>query len=351
MISSSSLKGFLLIFALAIVATLIAGLSIVKSLALSPLIIGVLLGMLLANTFAHHIPKDWQPGIKLCSKTILRLSIVFYGFRLTLNELMAVGIEGFVIDTIVVVGTLSIGLLLTKWLRLDKPTGLLVSSGSAICGAAAVLATEPIVGGKSHQTVVAVATVVIFGSLSMFVYPLLYRLGLFDSLTVHQMGLYTGATIHEVAHVVGAGNAMGTDIAGIATITKMIRVILLAPTLMALGYLLRREQAVEGGQPAQEGHAAVNIPWFAFLFLGMVLINTLLTWIFTSETSMYEAFRSVREVVLWLDSFGLTLAMTAIGVDASVRKFREAGLKPFLLALGLYLWLTLGGYGLVRLIG
>lgn len=107
---------------------------------------------------------------------------------------------------------------------------MLTSTGSAICGAAAVLGAEPVVKSEPHKTAVAVSTVVIFGTLSMFIYPALYRAGILD-LTPEQMGLYTGSTLHEVAHVVGAGNAMGKEISDTAIIVKMIRVMMLGSCL------------------------------------------------------------------------------------------------------------------------
>ena len=100
-------------------------------------------------------------------------------------------------------------------MKMDKDLALLTATGSAICGAAAVLGAEPVVKCEAHKTAVAVSTVVIFGTLSMFIYPVMYRAGILD-LDPEQMGLYTGATLHEVAHVVGAGNAMGKEISDLS---------------------------------------------------------------------------------------------------------------------------------------
>ena len=133
---------------------------------------------------------------------------------------------------------------------MDNDLALLTATGSAICGAAAVLGAEPVVKSEPHKTAVAVSTVVIFGTLSMFIYPILYRAGVFD-LTPEQMGLYTGSTLHEVAHVVGAGNAMGKEISDSAIIVKMIRVMLLAPVLLIMSFALARRavKAIKGDKP------------------------------------------------------------------------------------------------------
>ena len=130
---------------------------------------------------------------------------------------------------------------------MERNIALLTSVGSGICGAAAVLGAESAIKAKPYQTAVAVATVVIFGTLAMFLYPALYRSGVMD-LSPDAMGIFTGSTIHEVAHAVGAGNAMGTDVSNSAIIVKMIRVMMLVPVLLVLGYCVSRE-AVRG-----EGH-------------------------------------------------------------------------------------------------
>ncbi|MCI6472185.1 MAG: YeiH family protein [Bacteroidales bacterium] len=331
-----SLKGFLVIAALSVAAWYISLLPAVKALSFSSLIIGILLGMLYANTLRRRQPSTWDGGIKFCSKRMLRLGIILYGFRLTFQDVVAVGPKAVLIDCIVVVVTLLLGVWLGRRLGLDRETTLMTSTGSAICGAAAVLGAEPIAKGKPHQTAVAVSTVVIFGTLSMFLYPIMYRMGLSGVLDTQQMGVYTGSTLHEVAHVVGAGNAMGSEIATDSLIVKMVRVMLLVPVLIAMSWLLSRR----GGPVAEK--RSINVPWFAFIFLLMIAVNSGMHSAFDGEAWFATALK-VTEVV---STFMLTLAMTALGSDTSIDKFRQAGAKPFYLAGALYVWLVVGGFAL-----
>ena len=340
-----SVYGLLLVAGLALLVTALAQLPACRQLSLSPMILGVVLGMILANTIRHRIPDDWSGGLQIAGKQILRAGIVFYGFRLTLSLVFLVGKEAILIDSLIVLGTFILGNFLGRLLGLDQDERLLISSGSAICGAAAVLATEPVVEAKPHKTVVAVATVVLFGTLSMFAYPLLYRSGLLEALSPRGVGIYTGATVHEVAHVVGAGAAMGPEIAATATITKMIRVILLAPTLLALSYLLGRGRRGSG----DKGTKKIQVPWFAFYFVGVVLLNSLL-FTLAEGSALENLYREVTGLIEKLDTFALTMAMTAIGMDATLAKFRQSGAKAFLLASGLYIWLVFGGYLLTLLL-
>ena len=294
---SSMLHGVLLIGLFSCAAFYIGEADIFKELSFSPMIIGIILGMLYANSLRNHLPETWVPGIQFCSKKLLRLGIILYGFRLTFQDVLNVGMAGILVDAIVVAVTIIGGVYLGKLLKMDKEIALLTSIGSGICGAAAVLGAESTIQTKPYKTAVAVATVVIFGTISMFIYPIAYRAGILQ-LTPDEMGIYAGSTLHEVAHTVGAGNAMGTEISNVAIIVKMIRVMLLVPVLLILGY-----------------------------------------WV---------AMQAKRGTINYIDTFLLTMAMVALGAETSIDKFKKAGPKPFILAFLLYVWLLAGGWALSK---
>ena len=354
---ANALHGILLIAVFSFAAFYIAEIPFVRRLSFSPLIVGIILGMLYANSLRNKLPETWVPGIKFCTKQILRWGIILYGFRLTLAQVAAVGLPALAVDLIVVTVTILGGVALGRLLRIDADTALMTSTGSAICGAAAVLGAEPVVRCEGYKTAIAVSTVVIFGTISMFLYPIMYRTGLLDGLSDTGVAIYTGSTLHEVAHVAGAGNAMDpTDalgIAGTATITKMIRVMLLAPVLVIMSFALagRRRTAAAGAGAAvaeiagKQEKSRITIPWFAFGFIGVICLNSLLQQLCSAAT--------VREIPLngaieYIDTFLLTMAMTALGTDTSIDKFRQAGAKPFVLAGLLYVWLVVGGYFLTK---
>ena len=325
--------GLSLIALLALSVTLLAECSWAQQLRLSPMVLGVVLGMLLADTLRPRLPEGWNGAFRIAGKQLLRAGIVFYGCRLTLEALTELGPEAILIDTIIVLGTLLLGELLGRALGLERSERLLIASGSAICGAAAVLATEPVVRARSHSTVVAVGTVVLFGTLSMFVYPLLYR-----------WGGAGGPRPARHRHLYGChgprGGARRRGRGG-----DEIRVLLLAPVLLGLSILMRERHA--GGSASGKGR--VQIPWFACYFILVVLANSLLAHL-SSAGGWTASYRTVTDWIQTADTFVLTMAMTAIGMEARLAKFRQSGAKPFLLALGLYLWLVGGGYLLVRLL-
>ena len=256
------LHGVLLITLFSCAAFYIGDTAFVKSLSLSPMIVGIVLGMLYANSLRNNLPDTWVPGIQFCSKRVLRMGIILYGFRLTFQNVLDVGMAAVVIDAVVVAVTICGGMLLGRLLRMNRGITLLTSVGSAICGAAAVLGTESAIRVKPYKTAVAVSTVVIFGTLAMFLYPVLYHGGVFG-LDAKAMGIYTGSTVHEVAHVVGAGNAMGKAVSDTAVIVKMLRVMMLVPVLLIISYAVMRA-AKRGGVAGERGR--VSVPWFAVLF-------------------------------------------------------------------------------------
>ena len=332
---SSMLHGVLLMTLFACAAFYIGEADFVKALSFSPMIVGIILGMLYANSLRNNLPDTWVPGIKFCSKRILRLGIILYGFKLTFQDVTAVGLSAIIIDAIVVAVTIVIGLIVGKLLKMDRSIALLTSTGSAICGAAAVLGCEGAIHAKPYKTAVAVSTVVIFGTLSMFIYPILYHAGIFN-LPPNEMGIFTGSTVHEVAHVVGAGNAMRQDISGIAIIVKMIRVMMLVPVLLIITFFVARSAKRRmSGEEQAKGNIA--IPWFAILFLVVIGFNSL---------NLLPS--SAVSVITTIDTFLLTMAMTALGAETSIDKFKKAGAKPFLLAAILYAWLIGGGYVMVK---
>lgn len=334
---SSMLHGVLLIGLFSCAAFYIGSAQIFTELSFSPMIIGIILGMLYANSLRNNLPETWVPGIQFCSKKLLRLGIILYGFRLTFMDVVAVGLPGIIIDVVVVTVTVIGGYWLGKALKMDRDIALLTSIGSGICGAAAVLGAESTIQTKPYKTAVAVATVVIFGTMSMFLYPIAYRAGILN-LSPEEMGIYAGATLHEVAHAVGAGNAMGPEISDVAVIVKMIRVMLLVPVLLVLGYWVAIS-AVKQGVTGTAAKGKVAVPWFALGFLAVIGFN-----------SFGLLPQSAVDVINYIDTFLLTMAMVALGAETSIDKFKKAGAKPFILAFLLYIWLIAGGWALAKYI-
>jgi uncharacterized integral membrane protein (TIGR00698 family) len=312
---------------------------------LSALTLAIALGMVVGNTVYPRFAGSVAPGIGFSKQKLLRLGIVLYGLRLTFQDIGHVGVLGVAIDTVMLCSTFGLACLLgTRLFGLDRTTAMLIGAGSAICGAAAVMATEPVVRGRAEQVTVAVSTVVVFGTVAIFLYPALYGWNLQHGLLPmgqKAYGLFVGSTVHEVAQVVAAGRAVGEGAADTAVIAKMVRVMMLAPFLLALSAWVARGDKAEacadgagGGNRAatSSSGAGLCIPWFAVAFVAVAGFNSL---------GLLPA-----PVVAWildLDTVLLAMAMAALGLTTHLSAIRKAGLKPLALAAILFLWLVAGG--------
>ena len=294
---------------------------------LSALTVAIVLGMLIGNLAGARLPANLAPGIGYAQRMLLRAGVVLYGLRISFQQIAAIGPGALLLDLIIVASTLGLGLWIgRRWLGLDRDTALLTACGSAICGAAAVLATERVLKADPGKVAIAVASVVLFGTLNIFLYPQLYpHLGL----SALDFGVYAGATVHEVAQVVAVGNAISADATDTAVIVKLTRVLLLVPFLFLLG----------GWQARQDGGArgAISVPWFALAFVGVCALNSVLV-----------LPPALHARLLDLDTLLLATAMGALGLETRFDKLRALGMKPLLLALLLFVWLSVGGYWLVR---
>ena len=338
-----TISGIIFVAIFAAAATAIAQIGFVKSLGISPLVIGIVLGIFYANTLHNHIPSAWGTGITFSGKKILRFAIVFYGFRITFQQIMDVGMSGFMVSLIMLSTTFILGTYLgIKIFKMDRETSMLTASGASVCGAAAVLATEPVLKAEGYKTAVAVSMVVLFGTISMFLYPVLYTTIIepaqgFLHMTPEQFGIYVGGTIHEVAQVVavpasvpGAPEVMANS----AVIVKMTRVIMIAPMLIVLGLYLSMQAKKTG---TAGGGLTLTIPWFAVYFVGMAGFNSL-------DLVPHAIVGTINQI----DTFLLTMAMTALGMGTIFSKFKGLGLAPLYTAGSMFIWLVVGGFVITK---
>ncbi|MDD5716949.1 MAG: YeiH family protein [Sulfuricurvum sp.] len=341
---TGTLSGILFVAIFAAAATMIADIAVIKNLGISPLVVGIVLGIFYANTLHNKFPSAWEGGITFSGKKILRFAIVFYGFRITFQQIAEVGMEGFMVSLIMLSTTFILGTILgQKLFKMDRDTSMLTASGASVCGAAAVLATEPVLKSEEHKAAVAVSMVVLFGTIAMFLYPALYSAGVFAGMDDRTFGIFVGGTIHEVAQVVAVGGAYGKDAADAAVIVKMTRVIMIAPMLIVLGIYLSYAAKKNG---TTGGGVKLVIPWFAVYFIGMAGVNSLLTQYGAQHSgeAIATLIKNSVENINVIDTFLLTMAMTALGMGTRFAKFRGLGLAPLYTAGAMFGWLLIGGY-------
>jgi uncharacterized integral membrane protein (TIGR00698 family) len=287
---------------------------------LSPLMLAILLGALWRNLLG--VPANAAAGIAASLKRPLRLGIVLLGLQLTFGQLLEIGPAGLALLIGCVVLTFGFTLLLGRCLRVDEGLTHLIAAGTSICGASAVVAANSVVRGPGEAVAYALGVVTLYGTIVMFVFPLLGSLvGLSDP----AYGVWIGASVHEVAQVVAAAFAHGTEAGQIGTASKLTRVLMLAPMILLLGYRVARR-----GSTA----AAVPVPWFAFGFLAMVAVAST-GWL---PPTLVSALAILAQALL-------AFALAAVGLETDLRKIRTAGWRP--LALGAAATLFIGALALV----
>ena len=317
--------GISIVVVISALAFLLARVPALAALGLSALTIAIVVGALLGNV-AHRALANpaAQPGFQFAQKTLLRAGVALYGLNLSLQQILEVGPAAIAADLFVVTSTIFVGWWVGFcWLKMDRDTVLLASAGSGICGAAAVVATESVLGAAPHKTSAAVGQVVLFGSLAMLVYPLLFGvLGIARA----PFGIYVGSTVHEVAQVVTIGKTIGGATAENAVIVKMIRVMMLAPFLIVLGRFAPHET------PLAKTTWAPRLPGFAIAFIVIAIVHPYLG-------LPADVLASLRT----LDIVLLAAAMAALGLDTTIAKLRLAGRDALILGTILFGYLVVGG--------
>lgn len=329
------LPGLILSALIAAVALVLADLPWFAAHGGSALTLAIVIGLAVGNTLYGRVAVPCTAGVNFSKQRLLRLGIVLYGLRLTFDDIGRVGLQGIAIDALMLGGTFGLAVWIgTRLLRMDRTTTMLIGAGSAICGAAAVMATGPVVRARSEQVAVAIATVVVFGTVAIFLYPALFewnRAHGWIAISSQGFGLYIGSTVHEVAQVVAAAGAIGPETANTAVIAKLVRVMMLAPFLMALSAGLAFMAPKDG--TVESERRRIVVPWFALGFVAVAGLNSL---------PLIPA--PVRSAAIAVDTFLLAMAMAALGLTTHVSAIRKAGIKPLVLAAILFVWLIGGGF-------
>lgn len=305
---------------------------------LSPLIVGILLGAALSPFYPKlESAYNIQSGITFGAKKLLRAGIILYGSYITFGEIAKLGLNGFLVSLIVIVVVFVCALIIGKMLKLDNEISMLVGIGSAVCGAAAILALESTLKTHPSKSSVALGFIVIFGLCGMILLPIVYYSG-FLPLSDYQWGIFIGASLHEVANVVGAAS-ISPESQNVAIIVKMTRVVLLVPLLLIISYVVfknAQKQLDLSNSAESSKQNALYIPYFAFGFLIVIGLNS---WIDFPPV--------VVESTQFASKLLLVFAMVALGLQIDWQKFISFGAKTFVLAFILFIILMLGTYALV----
>ncbi|WP_191560160.1 YeiH family protein [Metabacillus idriensis] len=325
-IQAPFLRGILLTLLFALLASYLAGFPFLSI--MGQLVIAMLLGMLWRAAVGAGEPV--LAGASFSSKKLLRLGIILLGMRLNLADLYHAGLGVFILSFIIILITIPVVYGLTRLLNVDKKIGILTACGTAICGAAAVVAIAPLVKASDEETAVSAGTIAILGTAFTLIYTFAYSL---LNLSPQGYGAFSGGTLHEIAHVVAAASIGGTESEDLAIIVKLTRVALLLPAALIVGILFREKKT-------EEECSSLPFPWFILGFLFVSGIHSIS--IVSDEAAA---------LIVSFSYLLIGMAMAGLGLSVNILTFKNLGKKPLIAGLIGSVLLSFVGYGLVFILG
>ena len=275
-------------------------------------------GFLFAMFFGH-------PYLKYNGKAVnwlLKIAVVGLGFGMNLGETLKVGKEGFILTVFSIFATLVLGFLFGKLLKLDRKITHLISSGTAICGGSAIAAVAPVIGATEKDMSISLGVVFLLNSVALILFP---PIGHYLNLSQIDFGLWSAIAIHDTSSVVGAALAYGEEALKVATTVKLARALWIIPVSILSMFLFKGK----GNK--------VKIPWFIFLFILAIVLNSYLS----LPIELTKGITTISKSLLILTLF-------LIGAGLSVEKIKEAGWKPMLL--GIMLWVFISISSLIAIL-
>jgi uncharacterized integral membrane protein (TIGR00698 family) len=325
--AAAILPGLLLTVA---IAALAFALRLVPGVAfLSPMILAIILGIVLHNVIGT--PAAAKPGVKFCLRRVLRLAIILLGLQLTAAQVAAVGIGGIALIATTLICTFLFTTWLGRMIGVDRKLSELIAAGTSICGASAVIATNTVTGAHDEDVAYAVACVTVFGSIAMFVYPMLPGV---LHLSAHAYGLWAGSSIHEIAQVMAAAYQDGQQAGDFGAIAKLTRVAMLAPVVIVLGLMAARRTKGEDGDRRR---AKAPMPWFVLGFVALVLVNSVVT-----------VPADAKAAIVALTTLLLSMALAAMGLETDIAKLKAKGIRPLILGCAAFLFVATFSLSLVE---
>lgn len=322
------LQGILLTLILALAARVVSGLPFFSI--MGQLVTAIMLGMLW-RAFAG-VNNGLLQGAAFSSKKLLRLGIILLGMRLNLYDIYHAGSSVFLVALANLLFALIVVYGLSTFFKVEKRLGILTACGTAICGAAAVVAIAPVIKANEQETAVGAANVAVLGTVFTILYTLLFP---YLGLSALDYGVFAGGTLHEIAHVVAAADPAGRAAADLAILVKLTRVALLVPVAIVIGLLVQRRQT--GSERQKLTLATLPIPWFILGFLAVSGINT------TGIISEGTASAIVSSAYLLIG-----MAMAGLGLNVDFKSFKQMGGRALAAGLAGSVFLSLFGYLLVR---
>ncbi|HVZ71935.1 MAG TPA: putative sulfate exporter family transporter [Polyangia bacterium] len=297
---------------------------------ISSVLIALMMGSLVVNLPTGHwlriryddpANNPFMPGLNFVGKPLLRAAVVLMGLRIEAHDfgagqLLTIGLT----LAAAIPATFFLTHALAVPLRVPRPLADLVSAGTMICGASAVNAVAPVIGARREDQALALGTVFLFSAVALVAFrPLAVAVGL----APHDAGVWGGLAVNDLASAVAVGAQMGPGGAEMAAASKSLRILMLAPILIAFG-VARRPEARAG---ELRRAAAKHVPGFVVGFMVLVAARAAVDHV-AGDLAAWRA-------ILAADKFAVELAMAmvaaSIGLNLRVDGLLGAGCRAVVL--------------------
>lgn len=278
-------------------------------------VISAPIALLCGLIFAFIFPNPYPKFNKKTSKYLLQVAVVCLGFNMNLQQSLKSGSEGMLFTVVSVVGVMALGVLLGYYMHINRKTAYLISSGTAICGGSAIAAVGPVVKADENEMAVSLGVIFILNSIALFIFP---PLGHMLDMTPQQFGTWAAIAIHDTSSVVGAGEVYGEVALQVATLIKLTRALWIIPLALVTMFIFRDKSS------------KISIPWFIFLFVIAMVVNTYVAlpdWFVSS--------------MVWIAKRGMVVTLFLIGASLSLESIKNVGIKPLLQAVALWIVISI----------
>lgn len=245
----------------------------------------------------------------------LKISVVGLGFGMLIKETWETSKGGLSLTIYSIFLTVSLGLFLTKLMKLDLKLGHLITSGTAICGGSAIAAISPVIKAKSETISIALGIVFILNSIALFVFP---TIGHLLHMSQEQFGQWCAVAIHDTSSVVGAALGYGEEALRIATTIKLSRTLWIIPLTIFSMFLFK----IKGEK--------IKIPYFIVLFIVAIIIN-----------SYHIIPKATTSIIVLIAKRLLILTLFLVGSTISITELKSIGFKPIVFAFSLWVFISI----------
>lgn len=281
-------------------------------------VLALMLGIIFVSIKSHRNLIAPSLGTKL-----LQAGIIIIGLTTTSSTAINLISEFFLQVSLFVIVVFLIGTLLAKAFKINNSLGLLISSGTAICGATAIAAIAPIIKSKPKELLIALSIIFIFNAIAIVAFPLI---GQSLEMSYEQFGVWSAMAIHDTGSVIGAAMSYGGNSAEVAATLKLGRTLWLIPLIIFLSI-------------SNNENAKVKLPIFVMIFILAIFMGS----IFNIKDEILVVFNHLSDALI-------IAALFCIGSQINFDSIKQTNIKVISFAFVLWIFALIFSYALLLML-